>query len=141
MASYDLWLSKQVQDALDDLRPRVPHDEAMVCARAAIEAAKLGLARSHLTLPILWSAKALDELATITADIVQISPRAAVILQRLIDDSVSSLSEDPYSHRASRVPGAREFPVHPHYFIIYRIQPDHVEIVGVLHTTQEYPST
>lgn len=139
MASYDRWLTKHGQGAPDDPRPRVPHDEAMACARAAIEAAKLTLPQSHSILPILWSAKALDELAVITTNIVQISARAAEILRRLIDDSVSMLSEDPHAHRSSRIPGAREFVVHPGYVVLYRVSPDHIEIVGVLHLTPEYP--
>lgn len=39
-ASYDRWLRAQVQAALDDPRPSVPHDEAMARVRATIEAAR-----------------------------------------------------------------------------------------------------
>jgi hypothetical protein len=39
-ASHDRWLRAQVQAALDDPRPGVPHDEAMARVRATIEAAR-----------------------------------------------------------------------------------------------------
>ena len=38
--SYDRWLRAQVQAALDDPRPSVPHDEAMARVQATIEAAR-----------------------------------------------------------------------------------------------------
>ena len=44
-ASYDRWFRAEVQAALDDPRPSVPHDEAMARVRATIEAAK----RKHPT--------------------------------------------------------------------------------------------
>jgi hypothetical protein len=42
---YDAWFRKQVQAALDDPRPGIPHDEAMARIRSSIEqAAARGLA-------------------------------------------------------------------------------------------------
>lgn len=38
--AYDRWFRDQVRASLDDPRPSIPHDEAMVCIRATIEAAK-----------------------------------------------------------------------------------------------------
>ncbi|MGH8032406.1 MAG: type II toxin-antitoxin system RelB family antitoxin [Luteimonas sp.] len=39
-ASHDRWFRAQVQVAIDDPRPSVPHDEAMARVRETIEAAK-----------------------------------------------------------------------------------------------------
>jgi len=39
-ASYDRWFRTQVQAAIDDPRPSVPHDEAMARIRRTIQAAK-----------------------------------------------------------------------------------------------------
>ncbi|MBV4545608.1 MULTISPECIES: stability determinant [Pseudomonas] len=36
-ASYDLWYRAKVQAALDDPRPGIPHDEAMVILAQKIE--------------------------------------------------------------------------------------------------------
>jgi hypothetical protein len=38
--SHDRWFRAQVQAAIDDPRPSVPHDEAMARVRSTIEAAK-----------------------------------------------------------------------------------------------------
>lgn len=38
-ASYDRWFRAQVQAAIDDPRPSVPHDEAMARIRRTVEAA------------------------------------------------------------------------------------------------------
>ena len=38
--SYDRWFRTQVQAAIDDPRPSVPHDEAMARIRRTIQAAK-----------------------------------------------------------------------------------------------------
>jgi hypothetical protein len=38
--AYDKWFRAQVQASLEDPRPSVPHDQAMVRLRATIEAAK-----------------------------------------------------------------------------------------------------
>jgi hypothetical protein len=37
-ASYDRWFRAKVQEALDDPRPGLPHDEAMARAEALLEA-------------------------------------------------------------------------------------------------------
>lgn len=38
--SHDRWFREQVQAAIDDPRPSVPHDEAMARVRATIQTAK-----------------------------------------------------------------------------------------------------
>lgn len=48
-------------------------------------------------------------------------------------------SEHPYLYRIGRVADTREFVVHPNYIVIYRVLTDHIEIVGVLHSSREYP--
>jgi hypothetical protein len=37
--AYDAWYRKKVQDALDDPRPSIPHEEVMRHVRATIERA------------------------------------------------------------------------------------------------------
>lgn len=51
--SYDAWFKAKVQEALDDPRPRVPHDEAMKRLRTNLDAAQnsdLELRRSEVGL-------------------------------------------------------------------------------------------
>lgn len=38
-AAYDKWLKAEIQEAIDDTSPTIPHDEAMRQIRAAIKAA------------------------------------------------------------------------------------------------------
>ncbi len=56
-----------------------------------------------------------------------------------IESSVRPLAEHPYLFRPGRVPGTRELVAHPNYIVIYRVTPEHVEIVRVLHARQQYP--
>ncbi|MEO5705935.1 MAG: stability determinant [Alteraurantiacibacter sp.] len=44
-AAYDAWYRKKVQEALDDPRPSVPHDEAMARVRATLDRAKARAAK------------------------------------------------------------------------------------------------
>jgi hypothetical protein len=44
-AAYDAWYRKKVQEALDDPRPSVPHDEAMARVQATLEKAKARAAK------------------------------------------------------------------------------------------------
>ncbi|MGF6482597.1 hypothetical protein OKW34_003264 [Paraburkholderia youngii] len=41
-AAYDKWVREQVQDAIDDLRPTIAHDDVMKKADARIEAMRKG---------------------------------------------------------------------------------------------------
>lgn len=39
-AAYDKWLEAEIQEAIDDTSPTIPHDEAMRDVRAVIKSAK-----------------------------------------------------------------------------------------------------
>ena len=45
-AAYDVWYRKQVQEALDDPRPGIPHDEVMAEMRAIVEKARARSAKA-----------------------------------------------------------------------------------------------
>lgn len=92
-------------------------------------------------LPIAWADEADTDLEEITAYIGQFNPLAADGLWRVVVESVEYLPEHPYMYRRSeRVPGCREIVVHPNYVIIYRVGLDHIEVLRVIHTRQQYPS-
>jgi len=38
-----------------------------------------------------------------------------------------------------RVAGTREAIAHPNYIVIYRVHPDAVEVLDVVHSRQQYP--
>ena len=46
----------------------------------------------------------------------------------------------PALYRAGRVKGTRELVVRPNYVLVYRVLPDAVEVLRVLHATQQWPA-
>lgn len=90
-------------------------------------------------LTLLWSPKALDELDNLTDYIGERNPSAADRLTERIQGCAERLTHFPYMHRSGRVPGTREAVVHPNYVLVYRVTADAGEVLGVLHTRQQYP--
>lgn len=90
-------------------------------------------------LPVQWLPNARDNLATIIDFISDYDDVAAEKLQDEIERAAAQLPQHPYLYRPGRVAGTREMVVHPNYLVVYRIKPDVIEIVNVLHTRQEYP--
>ena len=46
-AAHNRWLAAEIQESLDDLRPSVPHDEALAAMDAEIDAIELQRASSR----------------------------------------------------------------------------------------------
>ena len=92
-------------------------------------------------LSIQWLPQARDNLATIIEYIAERNELAALDLADDIERATSQLPQHPYLYRRGRVAGTREIVVHPNYLVVYRIQPTVIEIVTVLHSRQQYPTT
>ncbi|BBU33405.1 plasmid stabilization protein ParE (plasmid) [Burkholderia sp. THE68] len=92
-----------------------------------------------MSLRILWTERAREELRERMAFIAQRSPIAATKLFDQILDSVVPASEHPYLFREGRVAGTREIVAHPNYIVIYRVIVDAIVVVQVLHAREEYP--
>jgi len=92
-------------------------------------------------LPIQWLPQARDNLATIIEYIAERNELAALDLADDIERATSQLPQHPYLYRPGRVAGTREIVVHPNYLVVYRIQTTVIEIVTVLHSRQQYPTT
>ncbi len=45
----------------------------------------------------------------------------------------------PYLFRRGRVPGTREYVVHPNYIVVYRVGQNVIDVLRVLHSRQQYP--
>ena len=87
---------------------------------------------------VKWKPQALDALAEIIDYVEQHNTSAAASLYRTIVAAAESLSLMPYGFKQGRLPGTREMVVHPNYVVVYHVT-DHVEILNVLHSRQEYP--
>jgi len=89
-------------------------------------------------LPVHWLANA-SNLATILEFIAKRNETAASHLLDDIERATSQLLQHPYLYRPGRLAGTREIVVHPNYIGVYRVCPNVIEIIAVLHSRQQYP--
>lgn len=89
----------------------------------------------------IWKRPAVADRKSIAEYIARDKPLAAVELVDLIVDRAAMLDANPKAGRPGRIKGTREWVVHPHYVIVYRLsgKPAQVEILRVLHTSQQNP--
>ncbi|MBX3476903.1 MAG: type II toxin-antitoxin system RelE/ParE family toxin [Brevundimonas sp.] len=90
-------------------------------------------------LPVVWSAKALEDVDGVADYISRDNPAAADRLTDRMFESADGLGLRAQMYRAGRAPGTREMIVTPNYIRVYRIDIDAVRIVRLLHATQQYP--
>ena len=84
-----------------------------------------------------WLKRALEDLDAIAGYIARDNPVAAQSLVRSIRDKTENLISYPYMGRATEQADIREFFVHEHYLVSYRIRPGRIEILQVWHTAQD----
>jgi len=90
-------------------------------------------------LPVIWTPPARDDLAEIIDYISDDNPAAAFRLQERLEIVVLPLSEHPEMYRQSeRLPECREIVAHPNYIVLYRVSPDCVEVMRVVHARRVY---
>jgi plasmid stabilization system protein ParE len=54
-------------------------------------------------------------------------------------EKAAILTRFPEIGRPGRVPGTRELFAHRHYFLIYRVRGNTVQILRLLHTSRQWP--
>jgi len=87
-----------------------------------------------------WTKRALAEIDAIFPYVSTDSPTAAERLALLIETKVQSLLDHPNLGRPGRVDGTREFVVTgTPYILPYRVRNGRVEILAVLHASQQWP--
>lgn len=64
---------------------------------------------------------------------------AAVALDIQFEEKAEMARQRPTLYKPGRVKGTRELVVRPSYVMIYRVLPDAVEILRVLHTALQWP--
>jgi len=90
-------------------------------------------------LPVVWRAQAEDDLADITEYINERNPQAAERLAAALRASTEPLPQNPLMYRKSdRIPGCREIVVQSNYIVIYRVYPDRIRIMRVVHGRRRY---
>jgi addiction module RelE/StbE family toxin len=86
---------------------------------------------------VRWLRRALQDLDSIAAYVARDNPTAARALLAAIRERTGQLASFPFMGRASERADVREFVVHRHYLVSYRVRPERIEILQVWHTAQE----
>ena len=89
---------------------------------------------------IEWLQEAGQDLVEIRSYIANVHPGAAAQVAKRILDTIAFLGDHPETGRAGRLPGTRELiiPGLP-YIVPYKVKGPAIIILGVLHTSQEWP--
>lgn len=64
---------------------------------------------------------------------------AAIELDLEFEAKAEIACQRPTLYKVGRMPGTRELVVRPNYVMVYRVLPDAVEVLRVLHATQQWP--
>jgi toxin ParE1/3/4 len=89
---------------------------------------------------VVWTARALRDLAALREYISRERPEAAESQVELILAAVERLARFPHSGRRGRRSGTRELVVsQTPYLVPYRVGGELVEVLGVLHGRQRWP--
>lgn len=92
-----------------------------------------------MSLPVVWQAGAVEDLVEIAGFIAEHSEYAALALVQRIETAAIRLAEQPYMAPTGRVLGTRELVAHPNYILVYQVTTAAVDILGVVHSRQQYP--
>lgn len=89
---------------------------------------------------LVWDSFALADRRAIYDHIEPEDPRAAVRIDERLSGAVTRLNDFPHSGRPGRVDGTRELDVGgTPYIVAYRVEPDRVRLLRVLHGAQRWP--
>ena len=86
-----------------------------------------------------WRPLALTDREAIATYIAQDNPKAAIALDLEFEAKAESARLRPKLYKPGRVKDTREIVVRPNYLMVYRITGNLVEVLRVLHATQQWP--
>ena len=90
---------------------------------------------------VRWLRAALRNLDEQASWIAEDDPAAARLVVQRVLEAVTLLQQQPGLGRPGRIPGTREVVVPKTRLIVpYRVHGEHVEILGVFHTSRQPPS-
>ena len=90
---------------------------------------------------VVWLESALDNLSRITEYIADRNAKAAYQFNDKLRDDAPLLGQLHIHYRSGRVAGTHEFVSHPNYTIVYRRTLIAIEILNVVHSRQQYPTS
>lgn len=91
-------------------------------------------------LKLKWTKRALRQLIHAEDYIAKDNPAAAQAVGERVADAARLLPTQPWIGRPGRVEGTREWVVkQTPYLLVYAIESDFVQIVGVIHSKQRWP--
>jgi toxin ParE1/3/4 len=88
---------------------------------------------------LVWTKSARADRREVFEYIQADSPRAAAKMDLIFTEKAAILTKFPEIGRLGRVSGTRELLAHRHYFLIYRIRGNTVQILRLLHTSRQWP--
>lgn len=89
---------------------------------------------------IKWLRRALNDLENIADYIALDNPTAALAMIDTIESVTDGLADHPKRGRDGRIPGTRELVIPGTVYIsVYRLKPDRVEVLRVMHSAQQWP--
>ncbi|MCA1493291.1 type II toxin-antitoxin system RelE/ParE family toxin [Ensifer sp. NBAIM29] len=90
--------------------------------------------------PLRWTRRAVRRLDQTGSYIAKDDPEAAARVVARIVSAADNLASQPAMGRVGRMKGTREYVFADiPYIVAYRVRPDVVEIVTVLHAAQRWP--
>jgi toxin ParE1/3/4 len=94
---------------------------------------------SRTELELRWRPMALADRETILDYIAQDNVQAAIELDEEFEAKAEIARQRPTLYKGGRVKGTRELVVRPNYVMVYRVLSDAVEVMRVLHASQQWP--
>jgi addiction module RelE/StbE family toxin len=88
---------------------------------------------------LVWTRSARVDRRKVFEFIEKDSVRAACKMDSIFEEKAAILTRFPEIGRPGRVPDTRELLAHRHYFLIYRIRGNTVQILRLLHTSRQWP--
>ena len=89
---------------------------------------------------LLWTPRALADVAAVLAQIAAEDPGAASRFNdRLLELVETTLTAQPQMGRPGRVSGTRELIVHPRYILAYRVRGEVIELLAFRHSARLWP--
>lgn len=86
-----------------------------------------------------WRPMALADREAILTFIAEDDVNAAIQLDEEFEAKAEIARHRPTLYKGGRVAGTRELVVRPNYVMVYRVLPDAIEVLRVLHASQRWP--